>query len=100
MAGFISTVRFLVKHDCVDDFIKQHNEPGGIDQAGVGLNQYLIRTGDRTFAWIGIFESETAIAEVRPHLIEQLDKIRDLLEEISPEIGISDPASGPVVWTN
>ena len=47
-----------------------------------------------------MFESETAIAEVRPHLIEQLDKIRDLLEEISPEIGISDPASGPVIWSN
>ena len=57
MAGFISTVRFLVKHDCVDDFIKQHNEPGGIDQAGVGLNQYLIRTGDRTFTWIGMFDN-------------------------------------------
>ena len=47
-----------------------------------------------------MFESEAAIAEVRPHLVQQLDKVRDLLEEISPEIGISDPASGPVIWTN
>ena len=36
MAGFISTVRFLVKDGCVDEFIKAHNEPGGIDQAGIG----------------------------------------------------------------
>ena len=100
MAGFISTVRFLVKDGCVDEFIKKHNEPGGIEQAGIGLNQYLIRSGDRSFTWIGMFESEAAIAEVSPHLVQQLDKIRDLLEEISPEIGISDPASGPVIWTN
>ena len=28
MAGFISTVRFLVKDGCVDEFIKAHNEQG------------------------------------------------------------------------
>ena len=100
MTGFISTVKFLVKEDSVDEFIKRHNAPEGIDQAGIGLNQYLIRTGDRTFTWIGMFKSESAIAEVRPHLIKQLDKIRDLLKEISPELGVSDASSGSVVWTN
>ena len=100
MAGFISTVRFLVKDGCVDKFIEKHNEPGDIDQTGIGLNQYLIRSGDRSFTWIGMFESETAIAEVRPNLVQKLDKVRNLLEEISQEIGISDPASGPVIWTN
>jgi hypothetical protein len=100
MTGFISTVRSLVKHNCVDEFIKRHHEPGGIDQVGIGLKQYMIHTGDRTFTWIGMFKSETAIAEVRPHLVEQLDKIRDLLEEISPEMGVSDPPFGSVIWTN
>ena len=57
----------------------------------------MIHTGDRTFTWIGMFKSETAIAKVRPHLVEQLDKIRDLLEEISSEIGVSDPSSGSVI---
>lgn len=37
MTGFISTVRFLVKDNCVDEFIKRHHEPGGIDQVGIGL---------------------------------------------------------------
>jgi hypothetical protein len=100
MTGFISTVKFLVKKDSVDEFIKRHNAAEGIDQAGIGLNQYLIRTAERTFTWIGMFKSESAIAEVRPHLIKQLDKIRDLLEEISPELGVSDASSGSVVWTN
>ena len=60
----------------------------------------LIDKGSSTQCNMGMFESEKAISEVRPHLVEQLDKIRNLLEEISPEIGISDPASGPVIWTN
>jgi hypothetical protein len=100
MTGFISTVRFLVKENSVCEFINRHNAPEGIDQAGIGLKQYVIRTGDGGFTWIGMFKSESAIAEARPHLIEQLDKIRDLLEEISSELGISDASSGPVVWSN
>ena len=37
MAGFISTVRFLVKEGCVDELIRMHNSPGGIDQKGIGI---------------------------------------------------------------
>ena len=33
----------------------------------------------------------------RPQMITSLDSVRDLLEEISPELGVTDPASGPVV---
>tara|TARA_B100001123_G_C15201805_1_gene983683 strand:- start:1029 stop:1163 length:135 start_codon:yes stop_codon:yes gene_type:complete len=44
-----------------------------------------------------MFEPETSIAEVRLHLIEQIDKVRDLLEEILQELGASDPSSGAVV---
>ena len=100
MAGFISTVRFLVKVGCVDEFIRMHNSPGGINQKGIGIKQYMTQTGDRTFTWIGLFESEGQIAALRPHLVGELDKIRDLLEEISSEVGLTDPASGPVIWTN
>ena len=33
----------------------------------------------------------------RPQMITSLDSVRDLLEEISPELGVTDPVSGPVV---
>ena len=100
MAGFISTVRFLVKEGCVDEFIRMHNSPDGINQKGIGIKQYMTQTGERTFTWIGPFESEDHMAELRSHLVGELDKIRDLLEEISPDLGLTDPASGPVIWTN
>jgi len=60
----------------------------------------MTQTGDRTFTWIRPFESEDAIADVRPHLVAQLYKFRELLEEISPELGLIDPFSGEVIWSN
>jgi hypothetical protein len=30
-------------------------------------------------------------------MIEHLDAVRDLFEELSPELGVIDPVSGPVV---
>ena len=33
-----------------------------------------------------------------PDMIALLDTARDLLEEISPELGVTDPVSGTVVF--
>jgi hypothetical protein len=30
-------------------------------------------------------------------MIAYLDTIRDMLEEISPELGVTDPVSGPII---
>jgi len=95
MTKFISTVRFTVKDDCVDDFIKHEKE---LDFEGMAEQITLIKTGDTTFCWIGVFESEDAIANCRPKMIQQLDTIRHTLMEISPELGVTDPSSGPVVF--
>ena len=82
MTKFISTVRFTVKDDCVDEFIKREKE---LDFTGMAEQISLIKTGDTTFCWIGVFESEDAIANCRPKMIQQLDTIRHTLKEISPE---------------
>ena len=54
MTKFISTVRFTVKDDCVDEFIKREKE---LDFEGMAEQVTLIKTGDTTFCWIGVFES-------------------------------------------
>ena len=95
MTKFISSVRFTVKDDCVDEFIKREKE---LDFTGMAEQITLIKTGDTTFCWIGVFESEDAIANCRPKMIQQLDTIRHTLKEISPELGVTDPASGPVIF--
>ena len=47
--------------------------------------------------YIGIWESEEAIAAQRDAMIANLDKMRHVLEELSPELGVTDPVSGTVV---
>ena len=57
----------------------------------------FLKTGDRTYCYIGIWESEEAIAAQRDAMIANLDKMRHVLEELSPELGVTDPVSGTVV---
>ena len=46
---------------------------------------------------IGEWNSEDAIAKARPKMIEFLDSLRHTLEELSSELGVTDPHSGIVV---
>ena len=46
----------------------------------------------------GLWESEEAMVTAKPDVIALLDTARDLLEEISPELGVTDPVSGTVVF--
>ncbi len=95
MSKYISTVRFLVKEGAGDEFVARHVENFHIPEIA---NSYIIQTGERTFAFVAIFESEQHLIDARPQMIESLNSARDLLEEISPELGVTDPASGPVVF--
>jgi hypothetical protein len=61
------------------------------------LESKLVKTGDYTFCYVGTWESEEAIAAQRDNMIANLDKMRHTLEELSPELGLTDPVSGLVV---
>ena len=61
------------------------------------LNQILIKTGDQNYCGVGLWESEDAMVEAMPKMISFLDTMRHMLEEISPELGVTDAVSGPVV---
>jgi len=45
----------------------------------------------------GEWKSEEDIAKARPQMIEFLDSLRHTLEELSPELGVTEPFSGSVV---
>ena len=91
---FINCVRFLVKSEYVDEYIEINKSftllPGQI----MGK---LIKTGDRTFCFIGMWDSEESISAERENMISQLNQVRHMLDEISPELGVTDPVSGSVV---
>ena len=46
---------------------------------------------------VGEWNSEDDIINARPKLIKFLDSLRYMLEELSPELGVTDPYSGIVI---
>ena len=56
-----------------------------------------IQTGPNSMCIIGEWKDEQAIAKARDKMIAGLDAVRPLHEEISPELGVTDPVSGPVI---
>ncbi len=91
-----NVVRFKVKPGKEEEAMavwKNSPMPAG---AGKGA---LIKTADRTYCFIGEWDSMKSIVAARPEMIAQLDKVRPLLEDLGGGLGVTDPVSGEVVMT-
>ena len=90
-----NVVRFRVKPGREQEFIavkKQWETPTkGFRKAA------MIKTGDRTYCFIGEWDSMDAIAAARASMIANLDKVRHLLEDLGGGLGVTDPVSGEAV---
>ena len=93
MPKYATSVRFLVKEGEVDAFVAARETNSKYGE----ISSYIVKTGDLTFVWNAIFESEQALIDARPGMIGNLNRLRDHLQEISPELGVTDPVSGPVI---
>ena len=71
------------------------NEVKALPNCGEIYSQWY-QTGDLTIAVNSIFESEQALLDARPKMLENLNQLRHRLQEISPELGVTDPVSGPI----
>ena len=60
----------------------------------------LIRTAERTYCFIGEWESFQAIVDARADMAEDLDRLRPLLEEFGNGLGVTDAFSGKIVAEN
>ena len=94
MTKFSNVVRFKVKPECVDDFLKHFSDLPSY--AGL-LSQILIKTGAQNYCGVGLWESEDAVVEARQAMIASIDTVPHMLDGISPEMGVTDAVSGPVV---
>ncbi len=95
MEKHTNVVRFLVKEgqqQAFEDLFKSARPWEGLTL------QVLAKTGECSYVSYGLWESEAAMVKARPSMIALLDSGRDLLDEISPELGITDPVSGPVIF--
>ena len=93
--GWSNVVKFLVKEGHQKDFERM------IDSFDIneGENEgHLIKTGAREYIYVGIGDSEEALAASRDKMIGDLDQMRIFLEETAT--GVTDPRSGPIVLTH
>ena len=92
-SNFMNVVRFKLNSDCVDKYFEVINKTSfkGMTQS------YIAKTGAYDYCFVGIWESAEAIAAQRPAMIAHLDEVREFMEELSPELGVTDPVSGNIV---
>ena len=57
----------------------------------------MIKTGDRSFCFVGEWDDMQAIVDARAGMIANLDKARHLLEDLGGGLGVTDPVSGETV---
>ena len=91
--SFLTSVRVTVKEGQAEKYV----DAVGKWKAPVDMNGYLAQTGDRSFCFTGIFKDKESLVQGRPYKIAHLDAVRDLLEEISADLGVTAPVSGPIV---
>jgi len=90
-----NVVRFRVKPGREQAFIDAHK---AADPNFKGfVRGSLVRTGDRTFCFIGEWNAFSDIVAARPQMIALLDTTREHLEDLGGGLGLTDPVSGEVV---
>jgi hypothetical protein len=57
----------------------------------------LVKTGDRTYCFVGSWDSFDNIAGAREQMIGMLNSFRHMLEDLGGGLGVTDPASGTAV---
>lgn len=91
-----NSVRFRVKAGREQEFIDLHRAMKTADFPGM-RSFSLVRTGERTFCVIGEWQSMQSLADARPLMIAQLDRMRGMLEDLGNGLGVTDPVSGEAV---
>ena len=93
MPSFASNARFKAKSGQENALMEASLKFDIADYAGC-LSHQCIGAGDGRFQLVAVWESEDTFVNARPLLIKFRDTLRPMLEEISPELGVTDPISG------
>ena len=88
-------VRFKVNRDHQEEF---ENLIGNCDRYEGEFLRTVVKTSEDTYCVFGIWDDEEAMVAARPEMIAFLDTVRHLLSETSPELGVTDPVSGEVIF--
>jgi hypothetical protein len=88
-------VRFHVKPGGEEKFIEEHRRAAS-DFPGFQRGS-LIKTGDRSYCFIGECDDDESIQRAEPQMAAALDQLRDTLEDLGGGLGVTDPVSGELI---
>ena len=94
MPKFMSVVKFKVKLGEEKNFIdsmKKFQMPDGV------IFRKVIELGDNCYCSVMEWVNEEALVNARPQMIAFLDTIRNILEKINEDLGVTDPTSGSLI---
>jgi hypothetical protein len=91
-----NVVRFRVKPGMEDAFVASQRKSLDGDMPG-SIEAALIKTGERSYCFIGKWDRFDSIVAARPTMISFLDEVRPYLEDFGNGIGVTDPVSGETV---
>jgi hypothetical protein len=90
-----NVVRFRVKAGREKAFEAEHQN---MKRDFKGMRRFsLVKTGERSYCVIGEWDSMQSIANARPAMIANLDRMRGMLEDLGGGLGLTDPVSGEAV---
>jgi hypothetical protein len=92
----MNIVHMRVKSGREADFVKLNQEFEREQMPGV-RHLWVVKTGERSYCVVGEWENFDAIVKSRSVMIANLDKMRDLLEDLGGGRGVTEPYSGEAV---
>jgi len=93
----MNVVRFRVRPGDESKFVEAHRTLRPAMKGFVRGN--LVKTGERTFCFVGEWRSMQSIVDARPQMVALLDEMRAMLEDLGGGLGLTDPVSGEVAVT-
>lgn len=92
----MNIVHVRVKPGRDEDFLAVNRDLARGEQPGVRRFS-IVKTGERSYIIVGEWDSFDDIVKARPAMIANLDKMRDMLEDLGGGRGVTEPYSGEVV---
>lgn len=91
-----NVVRFRVRPGREREFVAAHQRMNEKPMKGLRKGA-LVKTGERTYCFIGEWDRFESIVAARPAMIASLDTMRATLEDLGQGLGVTDPVSGDAV---
>ncbi|EYD75922.1 hypothetical protein Rumeso_02540 [Rubellimicrobium mesophilum DSM 19309] len=91
-----NVIRMRVKPEYEEEFLRINDNPGHDVEHGLRTS-LLVRTGERTYCFVGQWDSLEALATSGPVVVRELDRVSHMLEDLGDGKGCLEPISGEVV---